>query len=161
MRQGPQIQQREAQQYLGICMAVTMQSFPEAVDREFPELFGWLARHGITPAGPPFIRYLVIDMENELQVELGVPVAGEVEADDRIRHDVLPAGRYVTLRHAGPYHGLIVSNATLQDWVREQGVELDTWQTEHYLTDPLAEPDPARWEVDVAYLSHARRPAAE
>ena len=77
MRPGPQIQQRETQPYPGIRMAVTMQSFPEAVDREIPELFGWLARHGITPAGPPFIRYHVIDMENELQVELGVPVAGE------------------------------------------------------------------------------------
>jgi len=125
--------------------------------------FGWLARHGITPAGPPFIRYLVIDMENELQVGLGVPVAGEVEADDRIRYDVLPAGRYVTLRHAGPYDGLIASNATLPEWVREQGVELDTGQTErgsawrgrveHYLTDRSAEPDPARREVDVAYLA--------
>ena len=24
---------------------------------------------------------------------------------------------------------------------------------EHYLTDPSREPDPAKWEVDVAYLT--------
>lgn len=24
---------------------------------------------------------------------------------------------------------------------------------EHYLTDPSSEPDPAKWEVDVAYLT--------
>jgi hypothetical protein len=52
---------------------------------------------------------------------------------------------------------------TLQERVREEGVELDTWQAErgsacqglvgHYLTDPSAEPDPARWEAGVAYLA--------
>lgn len=26
-------------------------------------------------------------------------------------------------------------------------------QYEHYLTDPSKEPDPAKWEVDVAYLT--------
>jgi hypothetical protein len=26
-------------------------------------------------------------------------------------------------------------------------------RAEHYLTDPSAEPDPAKWEVDVAYLA--------
>ncbi len=43
------------------------------------------------------------------------------------------------------------------------GVALDSWETaqgtawrsraEHYLTDPSAEPDPAKWEVDIAYLT--------
>jgi hypothetical protein len=106
-------------------------------------------------------------MENELQVELGVPVAGEVEADDCIRYDVLPAGRYVTLRHAGPYDGLIASNATLPEWVREQGVELGTWQTERgsawrgrveqYLTDLWASPIPRGGRS----MWRTLRPAAE
>jgi hypothetical protein len=26
-------------------------------------------------------------------------------------------------------------------------------RAEHYLTNPSAEPDPAKWEVDVAYLA--------
>ncbi len=162
MKPDPQIQQRQVRPYLGISMAVTMQSLSEAVDEGFPELSGWLAGHGITPAGPPFIRYLVTDMENELQVELAVPVVAEVEGDDRIRYGVLPAGRSVTLRQVGPYDGLIASNAAVQAWAREHGIEMGTWDTgrgsawrgrvEHYLTDPSAEPDPAKWEVDVAYL---------
>src|SRR5450756_2560014 len=81
-------------------------------------------------AGPPFIRYLVIDMETELEVELVVPVRGEVEGDDSVRSDVLPAGRYVTLRHVGPYDGLIASNAALQQWAQEQGIALDSWGTD-------------------------------
>ncbi len=77
----PQIQQRAEQPYAGIRMPVTMASLADAVDSGFPELFGWLQEHGIAPAGPPFIRYLVIDMEAGLEIELGVPVAAAVEPD--------------------------------------------------------------------------------
>ncbi len=72
MKHEPQIQQRAAQPYVGIQMPVTMEGLAEPVDTGFPEVFGWLAKHGVTPARPPFIRYLVIDMETELEIELAV-----------------------------------------------------------------------------------------
>jgi effector-binding domain-containing protein len=161
MQAEPEVQQRPAQVYAGIPATVTMATFPEAADTGFPELFGWLAEHGITPAGPPFIRYHVIDMAAELEIELGVPVDAPVSGSGRVRPGVLPAGRYVTLRATGPYDGLVAANGALQDWAREQGIALECsedgyrWQgrVEHYLTDPAAEPDPARWETDVAYLA--------
>jgi effector-binding domain-containing protein len=166
MKHEPQIQQRAAQPYVGIRMPVTMEGFAEAVDAGFPEVFGWLAKHGITPTGPPFVRYLVIDMETELEIELAVPVGEEVEGDGRVRSDVLPAGRYVTLRHIGPFDALTASNATLQQWAQQRGIALDSWDTdrgsawrgrvEHFLTDPSTEPDPAKWEVEVAsYIREA------
>ncbi len=159
----PHIEVRTAQPYAGIRMSVTMDSLSDAVDQGFPELFGWLAAHGITVAGPPFIRYLVIDMQAELEIELGVP--GDVSAVDggRIVPRILPGGRYAVLRHKGPYDGLVASSAALLQWAHEHGVALDSWETaqgtawrsraEHYLTDPSAEPDPAKWEVDIAYLT--------
>jgi len=166
-----QIQRREAQSYAAIPMQVTMDTLGGAVDQAFPELFGWLARHAIAPAGPPFIRYLVIDMAAGLQIEMGVPVAtviddagrdGDSDDGGRITPAVLPAGRYAVLRHTGPYDGLVASNAALQRWAEEHGVTFDSWDTpqgtawraraEHYLTNPAAEPDPSKWEVDVAYL---------
>jgi hypothetical protein len=50
MKHEPQIQQRAAQPYVGIRMPVTMEGFAEAVDTGFPYVFGWLAKHGVTPA---------------------------------------------------------------------------------------------------------------
>lgn len=159
----PQIQQRAAQDYAAIPVRVTMDSLPAAVDEGFPELFGWLEQYAVAPAGPPFIRYLVVDMAGELQIELGVPVGAKVGAGGRVRPGVLPGGRYVVLRHVGPYDGLAASNAALQRWAQQDGVGLDSWDTaegtawrgrlEHYLTDPSSEPDPAKWETDVAYLA--------
>lgn len=159
----PQIQQRAAQAYAGIRVSVTMDGMSAAVDEAFPELFGWLAEHVIAPAGPPFIRYHVIDMAAELQIELGVPADVTDGHGSRVRPGVLQAGPYVVLRHTGPYDGLVASNAALQQWAQQQGIALDCRETaggtawrsrvEHYLTDPSAEPDPAKWEVDVAYLA--------
>jgi hypothetical protein len=67
------------------------------------------------------------------------------------------------LRHTGPYDGLIASNAALQQWAHQHGVGFDSWDTaqgsawrsraEPYLTDPSEEPDPTKWEVDVACLT--------
>ena len=163
MNHEPQIQERAAQHYAGIRVTVTMDGISGAVDEAFPELFGWLASMGIAAGGPPFIRYLVIDMAAGLQLELGVPVDAPVAGSGRVRPGVLPGGRYAVLRHTGPYDGLVASNAALQQWAREHRVEFDTWDTpdgsawrarvEHYLTDPAKEPDPAKWEVDVAYLT--------
>jgi effector-binding domain-containing protein len=157
-----QSQRREAQSYAAIPTRVTMDTLSGAVDQAFPELFGWLAGHAIAPAGPPFIRYLVVDMTAGLQIEMGVPVGRNIDSDGRITPGILPAGQYAVLRHAGPYDGLIATNAALQQGAQEHGITLDCWDTpegtawgarvEHYLTNPATEPDPAKWEVDVAYL---------
>jgi effector-binding domain-containing protein len=162
MSHQPQVQQRAAQHYAAIPMTVTMDTLSEAVDQAFPELFGWLAAQGTEAAGPPFTRYLVIDMAAELKIELAVPVDSPVAASGRVRPGILPEGRYAVLRHTGSYDGLFAANAALQRWATEHGVTFDTWdapdgaawrsRVEHYLTDPSKEPDPSKWETDVAYL---------
>jgi len=163
MSHEPQIQARAAQHYAAIPVTVAMDGLSAAVDSGLPELFVWLAGQGIAPSGPPFIRYLVIAMAGEMQIELGVPVAAPVTASGRVQPGSFPEGKYLVLRHTGRYDGLVASNAALQQWAREHQVGLDTWDTaegsawrsraEHYLTNPAAEPDPAKWEVDVAYLT--------
>jgi effector-binding domain-containing protein len=162
MNTEPRIEERAAQPYAGIRRRVGIDGLGPAVDEAFPELFGWLAARGVPPAGPPFIRYYVIDMERELDVELAVP-ADVTAGDGRIRVGVLPGGQYAVLRHTGHYDGLMASNAALLHWADDRGIALDSWDTaegtawrgraEHYLTNPAQEPDPAKWEVDVAFLT--------
>jgi effector-binding domain-containing protein len=155
----PHIEDRPAESYVAIPATVTMQTLPSAIDRGFPQLFAWLADQRLTAAGAPFVRYVRIDMEAELDIELAVPVAGEVPADDRVRAGELPAGRYVVLLHVGPYDELIDANSTLQDWAEAHSIRWrkahgSTWggRVERYLTDPSAEADSSRWETELAYL---------
>jgi effector-binding domain-containing protein len=162
MTNEPQIEQRSEQPYIGIRETVTMDGFPAAVDKGFPKLFSQLEEHGLTLAGAPFIRYHLTS-ETEFEIEMGAPADTVVPDDGRIRSGSLPAGRYVTLRHTGPFDGLPAAHEALQQWAREHNVPLDSWDTdrgtgwlscaEHYLVDPSAEPDPAKWEVELTYLT--------
>jgi effector-binding domain-containing protein len=156
----PQVTQRAPQPYVAIPFTVTMATFPQAADAGFPELLGWLGEHGIAPSGPPFIRYHVIDMAAELEIEIGAPVAAAAPVSGRIQAGELPGGRYVTLVHTGPYDGLVAANGALQDWARQQGIALESsdgerrfrGRVEFYPTDPGQEPDTAKWQVEIAYL---------
>jgi effector-binding domain-containing protein len=155
----PQIEYRTAQPYVALPVTTTMHELPGEVDRGFPELFRWLGSRGVTPTGAPFIRYLQLDMPNEMKIELAAPVAADPPPDGNVRIGVLPAGRYVTLMHVGPYDGLIDANGALQRWANEQGiawrmVNSSTWagRVERYLTDPSEHPDPSTWQTELAYL---------
>jgi effector-binding domain-containing protein len=113
------------------------------IDRGFPRLFGRLAELGVAPAGPPYIRYL--RMGEELELELGIPVPdGSAAADG-----ALPAGRVAVLRHIGHFSGLREAGEGLERWVAEQGEEVAGPFWEAYVTDPSSEPDSSKWITDI------------
>jgi effector-binding domain-containing protein len=145
--------------YAAITMSVTMDQIGEKLPPLHGEVFGWLGARGIAPAGPPFFKYNVIDMEGELEIEVGVPVAAAATGDERVRAGVLPAGRYATVMHVGPYEALMEATARLLRWGREQGVKWDAsddqryWgaRLELYETDPAEDPDPANWVTELRF----------
>ena len=166
----PLLEERAAQPYLGIAARVTGEAeFRSAVDRGFPELFGWLRENDVEPSGPPFIRYLELDGEGEpLEIELAVPTAAARAGNGQIRADALPAGRYATFLHIGPYRSadvpdLASARAELLDWAERQGIELERATSdrgtrfracvERYITDPSRESDWSKWKTELAYLT--------
>ena len=155
-----EIIQRAQQPYAGIREPVTMETIGRIADR-LPELFAWLGKQGVEPSDAPFFRYWVIDMDRELDVEVGVPVAEAIPGDGDIVAGTLPAGRFVTTTHIGHPDELIDATSRLLDWADEQGVRWDVQETpqgdawgcrlEIYRTDPAVEPDMSRWETDLVF----------
>jgi effector-binding domain-containing protein len=164
----PQIQRRDALHYLAIRCEVT-DGLPAVVDRSFPQLFAWMGQHGVEPAGPPFIRYHEVDADGEpLEIEVAAPVeeGAEPSEDGPIRPGLLPAGRYVTLLHTGPYRSDEVpdlgdAQAALRDWIEKEGIVTSRPSergsslpccVEHYKVGPPHEQDWTKWETELAYL---------
>ena len=155
----PKVDDRPDQHYAGIREAVTMQTLGEAIPRLVDETFGWLAAHGIAPAGPPLVRYYVIDMAGKMDIEIGAVVADAIAGDERVKPCVVPAGRYASLVYTGIENG-IAGNGALLDWIDAQGLNLDMWddpngdafggRVEYMLTGPEDDPDPANWDTEVA-----------
>lgn len=159
----PHVQERPAVPFIGTTTGTTMLAVAEVADR-LPELIGALVSHGITPTGAPFFQYLEIK-DDSMTVRLGVPVPPGASLSEHAvpfpaELDELPAGRYAELTHVGPFDGIYGSTERLIAWVGEQGLAFDMsnvdgvehWaaRLEIYLTDPRLEPDPNRFETDLA-----------
>jgi len=155
----PKVEERAEQPYVAVRTQATMQTLDSAIPQGIEEVFAWLAKQGIAPAGAPFIRYLVIDMAALLEIEVGVPIASALPGDGRIIAGVFPAGRYASLIYTGIDNG-IQGNWALLKWGTENGLAWDTWVTEKgdgwggryesFLTNPNEEPDRAKWQTEVA-----------
>ena len=90
----PRVEERAVQPYVAVRTRVPMPDWGHLLPGLWGQVYGWLDRQGVKPAGPPLIRYRVIDMMTELEIDVGVPVAPALAGDDRITADALPAGRY-------------------------------------------------------------------
>lgn len=157
----PRIATLPERPYVAIAATVGMDDLGTVVPPLNGEVFGWLAARGIPPAGPPFWRYNVIDMARALEVEAGAPVAAAVAGDGRVIAGVLPAGRYVIMRHVGHPDELVAATEALLDWAAEKGLTWDVsaspagdrWgaRLEIYHSDPDVEPDMTKWETELVF----------
>gem|GEM_PF-5112669 len=101
-----------------------------------------------------------------MDLDLGLPYASDVDddggSDGEVSVERLPASRYVHLVHTGPFDGLVAAHAAIDDWAERTRHMLDSdlcARVEHYVTEPPAEPDSAKWVTEVEEpLSFGRRP---
>ena len=153
----PKIDQRPKQAYMGIRTMAPFKGMSKVIGKLSDEMNAWVAEHKIKTAGPPFLRFHVIDMRGFMDIEFGFPVRRALPDDGQVKAGVLPAGRYASLVYSG---GGISGNRALIEWVRAQGMDFDRWDTEQgdnfrgryetYLTDPNVEPRKSRWQIEVA-----------
>jgi effector-binding domain-containing protein len=142
---------------MGIRTIAPFKGLSKVVDRIGRELKAWASEQELESAGPPFLRFHVIDMRGSMDIAFGIPVYKALPDDGQIKADRLPAGRYASLIYSG---GGISANRALIEWVRAQGLDFDRWDTEQgdnfrsryetYLTDPNVEPRKSRWQIEVA-----------
>jgi hypothetical protein len=154
----PKIDQRPEEQYMGIRTQTPFKGMFTVVDKHlFKELRAWMKQAGIEAAGSPLLRYHVINMEGEMDIEVGIPVAKALPGNGRVCPGVLPAGRYANLIYINNGY---TGNGALTRWGIENGLAFDQWDVpqghafraryERYLTDPKIQPLKTKWEVEVA-----------
>src|ERR1700760_1354871 len=161
MSSAPEIVTRAAQPYVAIRTQVTMEDLGTVVPPLNQEVFAWLGQRGAAPAGAPFSKYNVIDMEGKLEIEAGVSVAAAVAGDGPGVSRLLPAGTHATPTHVGHPSELMAATGALLDWAASQGLTWDMspgvngerWgcRLEIYLTDPSQEPDMSKWVTQLAF----------
>ena len=154
----PRLEHRDAQPFAAIRARMAMTKVPTEAPPLIQRVLDWMASKGVQPAGPLFFRYPTFDGD-DVVVDVGFPVDRPLQADgDGIVTGVLPAGRYAVAVLRGDYSGIPAATGRLLDWGRANGVAWDAspdgreWASriEWYPTDPHEEPDPQKWETELA-----------
>jgi len=151
------IDERPEQQTMGIRTQTPMSGMSKVIGKMFKEINAWARQRDLKPAGPPFLRFHVIDMAGEMDIEVGLPVAAAMADDGRVCAGVLPAGRYASLVYSGSGY---TGNKALVEWAKANGIAWDRWDDargdafrsryESFLTDPKDEPRKTKWKIEVA-----------
>jgi effector-binding domain-containing protein len=154
----PRVYERPHEHYMGIRTQTPFKGMFTVIDKHmFRELRDWMKQEGIEPAGLPFFRYYIINMEREMDVEVGIPVATTLPGNGRVCPGVIPGGSYASLNYIGTGY---TGSSALTRWAMENGHVFDEWAVpngmayraryERYLTDPKIQPLKSKWEVEVA-----------
>ena len=153
----PKIDKRPKQVYMGIRTIAPFKGMSKVIGGIADDLNEWVDENKIKTAGPPFLRFHVIDMRGFMDISYCVPVHKALPDDGNIKADFIPAGHYASLIYSG---GGISANRALIEWVRAQGNDFNRWDTEQgdnfsgryetYLTDPKIEPRKSKWKIEVA-----------
>jgi effector-binding domain-containing protein len=160
----PRLEYRESRPYVAIRAQVSV-PFGEVLPGLWGEVSTYLAGQGIATSGAPFVRYLTTDMSKKLDLEVGFPVSPSVSVsgNERVSASCLPAGHYAVLLYTGPYDALVGVTAELLEWAKANHIvwktywidRIEWWagRVEWYPTDPAAEPDPWKWQTELAFLT--------
>jgi effector-binding domain-containing protein len=118
----------------------------------YRDIFERLGELGVHPAGPPLSIYHDPDFrEDDVDVEVGVPVPEAVDGTGRLVGRTLPGGPIATTVHAGSYELLGPAYRSLAAWTQEHGHEMAGPPREVYLNSPTEVKDPSELRTELVW----------
>lgn len=112
------------------------------------EIFAALAGQGIQAAGPWFTMHLRRPTDT-FDLEVSVPVSGEVAAAGRVKPGRLPAATVARTVYHGDYPGLGSAWGELHSWIAAEGLSPAQHLWEVYLVGPESGLDPTSWRTQL------------
>jgi effector-binding domain-containing protein len=138
-----ELKQQEAQPALVIRAHAAARDLPRLFSDAYGALMAYLGELGEQPTGMPFAAYHNMDMEN-LDLEIGFPVARPLPGSGTIQPGEMPAGKWATVTHIGPYDQLASAYTALSEWIRANGYEPTGVAYEAYCSEPETPPQEIR-----------------
>jgi len=102
-------------------------------------------------SGAPSGLYYTWDMENNMaDMAAGIPIEGDadIEGFDLIKVE----GDALLINYYGSYGGSAEAHYAMDDYMQENGLQLNELVIEEYITDPTSEPDTSKWLTKIYYL---------
>lgn len=144
-----EIKEQAAQPTISIHTHTPVQNISQVLGQAYGAIFQYLDTQGEKPAGPPYVAYFNMDMQN-LDIEVGFPVAHTLAGQGDIHPSQIPGGRMATCMYIGPYDKIGAAYEALQQWMAEKGLHASGMAYEMYLNDPQTTA-PAELQTQIAF----------
>lgn len=131
------VEEKQDCQVAALRVHTSLATIADAVQDGFATLMGAIQSKGSSPTAPPFIIYHdVIDEETEGDIEMCIPVSGQIESAGDVESKVVSGGPVAALVHKGAYDELGPAYHALSTWITEHGHQFAGPPRETYLNDP-------------------------
>lgn len=112
-------------------------------------VWNFLRAQGVTGAG----RHVAVYLDGEINLLVGVELAGDFTPGDGVDRATTPSGPVVTATHIGPYHRLGEAHDAIHAWCKANGHQLagPNWEIYGHGIDDTTPP-----RTDVFYLLKPR-----
>lgn len=135
-----ELKEREAQHVLSIRKITSLDNLPNEIGGAYGGIIEYLNELGEHPADAPFTAYYNLDMEN-LDVEMGFPVAKQLAGRNEINAGEIPAGKYAECTYKGSYQEMGQVYEAMNRWIGEKGFEATGIAYEIYYNSPGEVPE--------------------
>ncbi|MDH7578975.1 MAG: GyrI-like domain-containing protein [Bacillota bacterium] len=135
-----EVSEQPAQPVLSVRTTTAVADLPRKLGQAYGAIINYLNELGEKPLEAAFAAYYNMDMEN-LDVEMGFPVAKPLAGRGEIKAGEIPAGKQVSCLYKGPYNEMgPVYNAMMQ-WIKENGYTPTGVAYEFYYNSPADVPE--------------------
>lgn len=131
---------QETQTVMYIRTRTSFADMPKLIGESYCKIAAYLDEIGEQPAGMPYAAYHNLDMQ-DMDVEMGFPVAKPLPGKDEIKPGEIPAGKYVTCLYKGPYSQMEQAYNEIFKWLQENNRELKGVYYEYYYNAPDEVPE--------------------
>ena len=145
-----EVEEKKVQHALSIRKIASAQNLPQALGEAYMRIMQYIGELGENPVGAPYTAYFNMDMQN-LDIEIGFPVTKKLPEKGDIRPSEIPAGKYASCIHTGPYSEIEPAYNILTKWVDDNGYEPSGIAYEFYLNDPNKTP-PNKLQTKIQFL---------
>jgi effector-binding domain-containing protein len=140
------------QPVLSVRTRTSLAQIADLMGAAFGEMFGYLFQAGAQPAGPPCSIYHDPEFrEDDLDVEICVPVDRPLPPQGRVQMSELPGGTVAYTLHVGPYDGVGPAYQAVTTWIQEHGHETAGPPRETYLNGPDEVKDPSEYRTEIIW----------
>ena len=113
--------EKNEQPTLCIRTRTRVENLPALIGQSYGKLGAYFGRLGRHPADVPYVAYHNMDMQ-DLDVEMGFPVAEALPGDGEIVSGRIPAGKSVFCMYRGAYGEMAPVYQEMAAWIAQNGL---------------------------------------